>query len=442
MLFMNREDAEEFMKKPEWNSPREALRKAIKPGDRIFFSIASGQPQTLLQALAEDFEFYKDVEVINGVLLAEHPLAKKGLESSFHCISFQNSASLRQDSEEGRIDFLPVRYSDVPRVFSRNGPSPLDVALIQVAPPDKSGRFSLGVSTSHAYPLALEARTIVAEVNEQAPQTFGPCSLSAEQIDFLVECSAPLIPYPEIKFGETERRIAGLVAELIPDGATIQIGIGNLPAVILQVLQGKKDLGFHSGMLSDSVVDLVEKGAVTNSRKSVYRGKIVAGELIGTEKLFRFGHENPLLEMHGADVSHNSQLIGQIDNFIAINSALEVDLTGQINAESLDGVQISGVGGQFDFVEGAYFSRGGKSITALTSSAAKGEISRIVSTLSSRAVVTIPRYMTDIIVTEYGVAQLRGKSNRQRAEALMAIAHPDFRDQLREEFSRYLMGRR
>jgi 4-hydroxybutyrate CoA-transferase len=290
--------------------------------------------------------------------------------------------------------------------------------------------------------LALEARTIVAEVNEQAPRTFGPCSLSGEQIDYLVECSAPLVPYPEIKFGETERRIAGFVAKLIPDGATIQIGIGNLPAAILQVLEGKNDLGFHSGMLSDSAANLVEKGVVTNSRKNVFRGKIVAGELIGTERLFRFGHENPVLEMHGADVSHNAQLIGQIDHFIAINSALEIDLTGQINAESLDGVQLSGVGGQFDFVEGAYFSRGGKSITALTSSAGKGQISRIVPRLSSRAIATIPRYMTDIVVTEYGVAQLRGKSNRQRTDTLIAIAHPDFRDQLREESSRYLLGGR
>jgi 4-hydroxybutyrate CoA-transferase len=439
---MNRSDVEEFMKNPKWNSPRDALRKAIKPGDRIFFSIASGQPQTLLQALAEDFEYYRNVEVINGVLLAEHPLAKKGLESSFRCISFQNSASLRRDWEEGRIDFLPVRYSDVPRIFSRNGPTPLGVALIQVSPPDQQGRFSLGVSASHAYPLALEARTIVAEVNEQAPRTFGPCSLSGEQIDYLVECSAPLVPYPEIKFGETERRIAGFVAKLIPDGATIQIGIGNLPAAILQVLEGKNDLGFHSGMLSDSAANLVEKGVVTNSRKNVFRGKIVAGELIGTERLFRFGHENPVLEMHGADVSHNAQLIGQIDHFIAINSALEIDLTGQINAESLDGVQLSGVGGQFDFVEGAYFSRGGKSITALTSSAGKGQISRIVPRLSSRAIATIPRYMTDIVVTEYGVAQLRGKSNRQRTDTLIAIAHPDFRDQLREESSRYLLGGR
>jgi 4-hydroxybutyrate CoA-transferase len=422
------------MKPPQWCPARDALRKAIKPGDRIFFSIASGQPQTLLQALAEDFEFYRDVEVINGILLAEHPLAKKGMESSFRCISFQNSPSLRRDWEEGRIDFLPVRYSDVPRVFSRQGPRPVDVALIQVSPPDQQGRFSLGVSASHAYPLARQARTIVAEVNDRAPRTYGPCFFTVEEIDFLVECSAPLVPYPEIQFGETERRIAELVADLIPDGATIQIGIGNLPAAILKLLEGKKDLGFHSGMLSDSVVDLVEKGAVTNARKNVHPGKIVAGELIGTEKLFRFGHENPLLEMHGAEVSHNAELIGKIDNFVAINSALEIDLSGQINAESLNGVQISGVGGQFDFVEGAYFSRGGRSVTALISSASKGKVSRIVPAFSSQAVVTIPRYLTDIVVTEYGAAHLRGKSIRQRAEALISIAHPSFHDGLWEVF--------
>jgi 4-hydroxybutyrate CoA-transferase len=424
------------MKSAQWCTAREALRKAIKTGDRIFFSIASGQPQTLLQALAEDFEFYRDVEVINGILLAEHPLAKKGMESSFRCLSFQNSPSLRRDWEEGRIDFLPIRYSDVPRVFSRQGSKPVDVALIQVSPPDHQGRFSLGVSASHAYPLARQARTIVAEVNDRAPRTHGPCSFTAEEIDFLVECSAPLVPYREIQFGETERRIAEFVSDLIPDGATIQIGIGNLPAAILKLLEGKKDLGFHSGMLSDSVVDLVEKGAVTNARKNVYPGKIVAGELIGTEKLFRFGHDNPLLEMHGAEVSHNAELIGKIDNFVAINSALEIDLSGQINAESLNGVQISGVGGQFDFVEGAYFSRGGRSVTALISSASKGKVSRIVPAFSNQAVVTIPRYLTDIVATEYGVAHLRGKSIRQRAEALISIAHPSFRDGLWEAFRR------
>ena len=422
------------MKMPRRCPAREALRKAIRPGDRIFFSIASGQPQTLLRALADDFEFYRGVEVINGVLLGEHPLAKKGMESSSRCISFQNSPAFRPDVEQGRIDFLPVRYSDVPRVFSPEGGMPLGAVLIQVAPPDRQGRFSLGASTSHAFPLARQARTIVAEVNERAPSTPGPCFFTPERIDYLVEASEPLVPYREIQFGETEKRIAELVADLVPDGATIQIGIGNLPAAILKLLEDKKDLGFHSGMLSDSVVNLVEKGAVTNARKNVHRGKIVAGELIGTERLFRFGHKNPLLEMHGAEVTHNAELIGRMDNFVAINSAVEIDLSGQINAESLNGIQISGVGGQFDFVEGAYFSRGGKSVTALTSSAGGGRISRIVPALSPRDAVTIPRYLTDIVVTEYGVVHLRGKSLRQRAEALISVAHPDFRDGLWEAF--------
>jgi 4-hydroxybutyrate CoA-transferase len=424
------------MKSAKWCNARDALRQAIQPGDRVFFSIASGQPQTLLRVLAEDFEYYQNVEVVNGYLLAEHPLARVGLESSFRCLSLQNSPSLRKDWEEGRIDFLPVRYSDIPFILSPGGPAPIDVALIQVAPPDRTGKFSLSASTSLAYPLSRKARTTVAEVNEQAPRTFGPCSLSSSEIDYLVESSVPLLAYPEIKIGETERRIAAIVAGLIPDGATIQMGIGNLPAAILQLLEGKKDLGVHSGMLSDGIVDLVEKGTITNRKKNLYGGKIVAGDLIGTERLFRFSHENEILEMHPAEVSHNAALIAKIDDFMAINSAVEIDLTGQINAESLNGAQISGVGGQFDFVEGAYFSRGGKSITAMTASTGKGKVSRIVPSLASGAAVTIPRYMTDIVVTEFGVAELRGKSFRQRAEVLISIAHPDFQHWLCEAQSK------
>lgn len=419
---------------------REALCQAIRPGDRLFFSIASGQPQTLLQALAEDFEYYRDVEVFSGYLLAEHPLAKKELASSFRCFSFQISPPLRKPWAEGLIQFIPARISEIPRLLSRDGPFPVDVVLIQVAPADKNGNFSLGVSTSQAFPLALQARTVVAEVNENAPRTYGPCSLSGSQIHYLVEAIHPLLPHPEIQIGDTEKKIAKYVAELIPDGATIQMGIGNLPTAILQLLEGKKDLGIHSGMLSDAVVDLVAKGVITNRKKVIHPGKIVAGELIGTEKLFRFAHENILIEMHGAEVSHNAQLIGQIDNFVAINSALEIDLSGQINAESINGEQVSGVGGQFDFVEGAYYSRGGISITALSSSAAQGKISRIIPSLPPQATVTIPRYMADIVVTEYGVAKLKGKSLPQRAEALISIAHPHFRDSLWEAFKTQKYG--
>lgn len=420
----------------KWMNAREALRQAIRPGDRIFFSIAAAQPQTLLQALAEDFESYQNVEIINGYLLAGHPLAKEGLLSSFHCISLQNSPALKNDWGKGRIDFLPVRYSDIPRIFSPGGPSPVDVAFIQVAPADREGRFSLGASTSLAYPIAQKARTIVAEVNDRAPRTSGPCFFRADEIDFFVECSIPLIPYPEIRITEAERCIAGFVAELIPDGATLQMGIGNLPAAILDCLEGKKDLGIHSGMLSDGIVGLAEKGVINNRKKTIHPGKIVTGELIGTERLNHFGHENPLLEMHPASVTHNAQLIAQNAHFVAINSAVEVDLTGQINAESLNGMQISGVGGQFDFVEAAYFSRGGRSITAFLSSAGSGKVSRIVPRLAAGAVATIPRYMADLVVTEYGVAELRGKTLSQRAEALISIAHPNFRDSLGEAFGR------
>lgn len=347
------------MKAGKFCNARDALRQAIEPGDRVYFSIASGEPRTLLRAMAEDFDFYRDVEMINGILLGDHPLARKGFESSFRCISFQNNTAMRTDCEEGRIDCLSIRYSDFPRVFGRGGRTPIDVAIIQVSPPGPDGRFSMGASASHAYPLAIEARTVVAEVNDQAPRTFGPCSLSAADIDFLVECSAPLAPYHEGKFGEPERRIAEFVADLIPDGATIQIGIGNIPSAILQLLHYKNDLGVHSGMLSDGMVDLAERGVITNRKKNIHTGKLVAGELIGTEKLFRFAHENPLVEMHASSVSHNSQVIGRIENFIAINSAVEIDLTGQLNAEFVNGIQISSVGGQFDFVDGAYFSPAG-----------------------------------------------------------------------------------
>lgn len=422
------------MRAGKWLSAQEALWEAIHPGNRVFFPIGSGQPQTLLQALADDFAHYQNVEVVSGVLVAELPIVKKGLQSSFRYISTQMSAPLRKDWEEGRIDFLPAMISDVPGICSPDGPVPIDVALIQVSPPDEKGRVTLGASTSMAFPVAKGARRIVAEVNEQAPQTCGPCSLAVSEIDYLVQVSAPLVPYREIKIGEAEKRIAEFVADLIPDGATIQFGIGNLPSAILQSLKGKKDLGVHSGMLSDALVDLVEAGAVNGRRKKVFPGKIITGELIGTERLFRFAHRNPMVELHPASVSHNARVIGEIDNFVSINSVIEVDLTGQINAETIGGIQISGVGGAHDFVTAAFFSKGGKSFTVLTSTAAGGKISRIVPRIAGEAAVTIPRYLIDGVVTEFGVAHLRGKTLPQRAEALIRIAHPNFRDTLHEEF--------
>ncbi len=421
------------MKKGTWSGAREALRRAITPGSRIFFSMASAQPQTLLEALAEDYSYYQNVEVLNVYPVAEHPLAKPGLESAFRCLSLQNGAPVASAWKEGRIDFIPLRYSDILGVFSPGGPAPIDVALIQVAPPDSRGRFSLGASACLAYPLARGAKIIVAEVNDQAPRTFGPCFFTAEEIDFLVEISRPLFPFPEVRISPAEKRIGEIVASLVPDGATIEIGVGNLPGAILKELEGKRDLGIHSGMLSDPMIPLVEKGVITNRKKNLFPGKLVAGELFGSEKLFRFAHENELVELHPAEITHNPRTLGRLENFFAINSTIEIDLSGQMNGEFLGDAQISGVGGLFDFVEGAFFS-GGKSITALTATAGKGKISRIVPGFERGAPVTLPRYMADTVVTEFGIAELKGKTLRRRAEALIAIAHPDFRERLMEEY--------
>jgi 4-hydroxybutyrate CoA-transferase len=421
------------MGKGTWSGAREALRRTITPGSRIFFSMAAAQPQTLLQALAEDHSYYQNVEVLNVYPVADHPLAKPNLESSFRCVSLQNGSAIVPDWKEGRIDFIPIRYSDIPWIFSPKGHAPIDVALIQVAPPDRHGRFSLGASASLAYPLACGAKTIVAEVNDQAPRTYGPCSFSADEIDFLVETSHPLFPFPEVKVTAVEKRIGEIVASLVPDEATIEIGVGNLPGAILQQLEGKRDLGIHSGMLSDPMIDLVDKGVITNRKKNLFTGKLVAGELFGSEKLFRFAHENERVEIHPAEITHNPRFIGKLQNFVAINSTIEIDLSGQMNGEFLGKTQISSVGGLFDFVEGAFFS-GGKSITALTATAGRGKISRIVSSFERGTPVTLPRYMADTVVTEFGIAELKGKTLRQRAEALIGIAHPDFQDRIREEF--------
>jgi len=420
------------MEKGKWLNPREALRRAITPGCRIFFSMASAQPQTLLQALADDYPYYQNVEVLNVYPVADNPLSKPGLESSFRCVSLQNGAPIVADWKEGRIDFIPARYSDIPAIYSPGGPSPIDVALIQVAPPDGRGRFSLGASASLAYPLARGARKIVAEVNDQAPRTSGPCSFAADEIDFLVETSHPLFPFPDVKISAVEKRIAEIVASLVPDHSTIEIGVGNLPGAILQQLEGKKELGIHSGMLSDPMVDLVQKGVITNRKKNLFPGKLVAGELFGSEKLFRFAHENQSIEIHPAEITHNPRVLGTLQNFVAINTTIEIDLGGQMNGEFLGENQVSSIGGLFDFVEGAFFS-GGKSITALTATAGRGKFSRLVSSFKKGTPVTLPRYMADTVVTEFGVAELKNKTLRQRAEALIAIAHPDFRERLIEE---------
>jgi 4-hydroxybutyrate CoA-transferase len=328
----------------------------------------------------------------------------------------------RRAVAEGRAEFVPVRLFDVPRVFGRGGPLRVDAALVQVSPPDKEGRVSLGPSVSNPLPLAKQADLVIAQVNPRCPRTRGNSSLALAEIDVLVEHEEELAEYRPPAVGEVERKIAEQIVPLIPKGATLQIGIGNVPEALLQSLPRGLELSL-AGMAVDAMVDLIKQGVVTGPWRAI--------ELMGTRRLFDFVHDNPRLEMQDSLTGHNPLWLGRIPKFVSVNSAVEVDLTGQVNAESLGEEQISGLGGQFDFVEASYWSPGGFSIFAFPSTSGKnGEFSRIVKRLKPGAAVSTPRYFTRYVVTEYGVADLWGKSVKARAEALIRIAHPKFRAEL------------
>lgn len=367
---------------------------------------------------------------MGGLLLGDYAFLGPEYGGAYRWATWHIMPPLREPSKAQCVEFLPIRYFDTIPTFSRGGPWAADAVLIHTSPPDPHGFVSLGVSVSYPLPIARQAPLVIAEVNERMPRTLGNALLHLSEIDWWVETSHPLVEYPPVPVGEVERRIAAHVAELIPDGATVQIGIGSLPQAIMETLVHKRDLGIHS-LLVDHMIGLVEKGVITNARKTLNPGRMDIGEIMGTDHLFRFAHENPIINMEPSSFIHNPMVIARIENFVSINSALEVDLSGQVNAESLGEEQVSGIGGQYDFVEGAYWSPGGKSIIALPSTSGRGaERSRIVPRLAAGTKVTTPRYLTDHVVTEYGVAHLKGKSESERARALIAIAHPKFRDEI------------
>ena len=336
----------------------------------------------------------------------------------------------RQALHTGKVELLPVKLSEAHALFLANGVLPLDVALIQVSPPDEQGYCSLGVTAGYTLDAAFNARIVIAEVNKQMPRTFGNNQLSIDRFDYLVETSRPLLEYPSPVVGEVEMAVAKNVRQLIGDRAVLSFGVGNIPEAVLRSLSGKRHLGIHSGMICDSMATLIEAGVITNERKNIARGKSVAALALGTKKLFRFMDENPGVEMHPFSYTHDIMNLAQLDNFVSINSALEVDLTGQISAESIGGVQISTIGGQADFARGAALSKGGKSVIAFTSTTRGGKNSRIVPQFMAGTVISTPRYDVQYVVTEYGIAELWGKTQFERMDALIAIAHPRFRDDL------------
>lgn len=406
----------------------------VKSGDKIVFTHACGEAQCLTQELVHQSERLEDVEIMHMVAMSTAPYCQPGMEKHFRHNALFVGGSTRKAVEEGRADYTPCFFHEAPKLF-REGLLPVDVAFLQVSEPDENGNCSFGVSVDYTQPAAETAKMRIAQINKNMPYTYGN-GIHLKDIDYIVLKDEPLIELQPPKIGETEKKIGGYVASLIHDGDTLQLGIGAIPDAVLTFLGDKKDLGIHSEMFSDGVVDLAEKGIITNKKKTIDQGKFLSCFLMGTKKLYDFVDHNPNVEMKPVDYTNDPFVVAQIDNIISINSAMQVDLMGQVNAEMIGPRQFSGVGGQVDFVRGASRARGGKAIIAMPSTTGKGKISKIVAYLDEGSAVTTSRNDVDYIITEYGIAALKGKTLRQRAAALIAIAHPDFRESLIAEFEK------
>jgi acyl-CoA hydrolase len=417
-------------------SPDEAM-STIASGHQVYVHCAAAAPSVLLDALvarvrAEDLV---DVGVIHLHVEGPGPHLAPDLARHVRHRALFIGPNARKAVEEGRADYVPVFLSDVPHLFS-TGAIRLDAVLINATPPDDHGFCSLGTSVEAIHAAIRSARTVIVQFNRAMPRTLGDSFIHVDEIDLATEVDVPPYERPIGEIGEVERRIGANVAELIPDGATLQLGIGAIPAATALFLRDKRDLGIHTEMFTDSVVDLVEAGAITGNAKERNRGKIVTAFVLGTERLYRFMDDNPMVEMRPVDFTNDSHVIRGFRRMVAINSAIEVDLTGQVVADSIGHRMYSGVGGQMDFIRGAALAPEGRAIIALPSTAAGGTVSRITATLQPGAGVVTTRAHVRTVVTEYGVAELFGRSIRERAEALIAIAHPDFRDRLRADARR------
>ena len=409
----------------------ELALKSVKSGDRVVVAHACAEPPTLVEALVARAPELRNVEIVHMVAMGPAKYAQPGMEESFRHNALFVGGSTRKAIEEKRADYTPCFFSEIPRLFKEKI-LPVDVALLQVTPPDAEGFCSYGLSADYTMAAAECASTVIAQMNAKMPRT-GGAKIHLDALHFIVEKDEPLIELKPPVIGEIEKLIGENVAALIPDGATLQLGIGAIPDAVLLFLKDKKDLGIHSEMISDGVVGLAEAGVITNRKKTINPGKFMVAFLMGTRKLYDFIDNNPDVEMHPVDYINDPCVIGRHDNMMSINSALQVDLMGQVNAEMIGSRQFSGIGGQVDFVRGVSRSKGGKSIIALPATASGGKISRIACELDRGAAVSTSRNDVHHIVTEYGVADLRGKSLRERARALIAIAHPDFREALMEE---------
>lgn len=411
----------------------EAVR-VIKHGDRIFLTGNCSVPQVLMKALVARARELENVEICHALTVGASDYVAPEMEGHIRANALFIGPNVRKAVQEGRADFTPVLLSEFTLLFKK-GILPVDVAFIHLSPPDEHGFCSYGIETGLTKTPAESARIIIAEVNPNMPRCLGDSFIHVSRIDYIVPVDYPLMELP-MSSGEPSEavlRIAQYIAELIPDGATMQMGIGEIPDAVLRFLRHKKDLGVHTELFSDGVIDLVEAGVITNARKTLHPGKIVAGFMLGTRRLYEWANNNPIIELHRTEYVNDPFVIAQNYRQVAINSAIEVDLTGQVCADSIGPKLYSGVGGQLDFIYGASRSEGGVPIIAMPSTATMKDgavVSRIVPMLKPGAGVVTTRYHVHSVVTEYGVADLYGKTIRQRAQALIRIAHPDFRDEL------------
>ena len=396
---------------------------------RVFFGHGANEPIVLTDALVANYEQYEDVEICHWVPMGKGEYTRPEMRGHFHYNGLFLGPATRTSVQEGRADYTPFYFHQSPRFFT-DGTFPIDVAMVSLTPPDKHGFCSFGVSVCGTKPAALSAKMVIAQINDQMPRTMGDSFIHVSQITYAVEASSPLPELGGGKITEVEEAIGRNCAALIEDGSTLQLGIGSIPDAVLKFLGDKKDLGIHSEMFSDGVVDLYRQGVITGAAKTENKGKMVAAFLMGSKKLYDFVDNNPDVMMLTVDYVNDPLVIARQNKMVSVNSCLQVDFNGQVNSESMGTKQFSGIGGQLDYVRGAAMCPDGKSILAMPSTAKKGTISRIVPVLDPGATVTTTRTDVHYIVTEYGAVNLRGKSLRERARLLISIAHPKFRDEL------------
>ena len=412
----------------------------VQSGHHVYVGSNCGQPVSLTDALCEHADRLCDVKIYHLITFGSAPYCDLRYAESFRHKAFFIGPNTRAAADAGRVDVIPGSLSEIPRWFEE-GIVPLDVALVQVSEPDSNGMVSLGVSVDLGWSAVHAARIKIAEVNPHCPRTHGACQVPLSLFDAWVPSDRPLIEHPGAPATPVSSQIGAYIADLIQDGCTVQTGIGSIPSALIPALSEKNDLGIHTELLGSAWLPLIESGVVTGAKKGLHQGLVVASFCIGTEALYRHLHDNPLYHFAPTSYVNDSKIIAAHDNMVSINGALQIDLTGQVVADSIGSRLYSGVGGQLDFVRGATLSRGGMSVIALPSTAKGGTISRIVPTLAEGAGVVTPRSDVHYVATEFGTANLKGKTITERAERLIEIAHPDFRESLREQAKRLMIIR-